>query len=224
MKFANIIFDFDGVIAVNAEQILFEELLSFLSAIECAVPGEHITARYCGMSAQAVAEDLLTTAGIAMDEGAIARIRQSFARRLQHEAEYDPGIRAFASIFDARWICSSGSIENICATLALFKMTDIFGVEAVFACNKRIAPKPAPDIYRLCLRKNALVVSQSLAVEDSVVGVEAARAAGLQVLGYIGGVPPRARVDRARALLQAGAICVGASFSELTDVITGGIR
>jgi len=42
--------------------------------------------------------------------------------------------------------------------------------------------KPAPDVYRACLQQLGLAPGESVAIEDSAVGVRSARAAGIAVL------------------------------------------
>ena len=67
----------------------------------------------------------------------------------------------------------------------------------VVVCGDMVqTPKPAPDSYRLALRWLGLDAGQCLAVEDSPTGLQAAKAAGLQVVGYTGG---SIRQDTSRA-------------------------
>lgn len=46
-------------------------------------------------------------------------------------------------------------------------------------------PKPSPEIYLLCACRLGLLPHQCLVVEDSPVGVEAARAAGMKVIAVL---------------------------------------
>lgn len=48
------------------------------------------------------------------------------------------------------------------------------------------ASKPAPDCYRLALRRLGLAASDAIAIEDSPQSAEAARAAGIPVLAFPG--------------------------------------
>jgi HAD superfamily hydrolase (TIGR01509 family) len=57
---------------------------------------------------------------------------------------------------------------------------DIFDVVA--AGDAVAAKKPAPDIYRLALDRLDLGPAEAIAIEDSRIGMRAARAAGLAVL------------------------------------------
>ncbi|MFE0810120.1 HAD family hydrolase [Streptomyces sp. NPDC058794] len=53
----------------------------------------------------------------------------------------------------------------------------------------RVRPKPHPDVYAVAARLCGVPPHRALAVEDSLTGVEAARRAGLRVLG-VGPRPP----------------------------------
>jgi pseudouridine-5'-monophosphatase len=90
----------------------------------------------------------------------------------------------------------------------------IFGA-AVCGDDPRVArPKPAPDIFLAAARDLGAPPETCLVFEDSPFGVEAARAAGMQVIAL-----PDPAMDRAR---YARADAVVAGFAELTtDLLTG---
>lgn len=48
--------------------------------------------------------------------------------------------------------------------------------------NEVQAGKPAPDLYRLAMKRGGLKPSEVIAFEDSLSGVKAARAAGLRTV------------------------------------------
>ena len=58
--------------------------------------------------------------------------------------------------------------------------------------------KPAPDLFLLAARRLGLEPEQCAVVEDSVVGVQAARSAGMPTFGYTSSYP-------ATVLREAGA-------------------
>ncbi len=78
--------------------------------------------------------------------------------------------------------------------------------------------KPAPDIFLAAAAKLGLPPAACVVVEDAPVGIEAARAAGMAAIGYVGTHPP----ERLRA---AGAARVVARLTEVTpQVVVGLIR
>ncbi|MGW5772038.1 HAD family hydrolase [Streptomyces longwoodensis] len=65
-----------------------------------------------------------------------------------------------------------------------------------------VRPKPHPDVYAVAARLCGVPPHRALAVEDTLTGVEAARRAGLRVLG-VGPRPPGDGATRADGWVQA---------------------
>ena len=55
-------------------------------------------------------------------------------------------------------------------------------IEAIAAGDDVPRKKPAPDVYELVLRQLGVAPGEALALEDSAIGLQAARAAGMRVL------------------------------------------
>ncbi|GAB2793009.1 HAD family phosphatase [Streptomyces chlorus] len=66
----------------------------------------------------------------------------------------------------------------------------------VVVAGEDVRPKPQPDVYRVAARLCGVPPEETLAVEDSLTGMEAARRAGLRVLG-IGPCPPGPEAEKA---------------------------
>lgn len=66
------------------------------------------------------------------------------------------------------------------------KMLRFHGIYEMLDCtafgNEVQAGKPAPDLYRLAMKRGGLKPSEAIAFEDSLIGVKAARAAGLRTV------------------------------------------
>jgi HAD superfamily hydrolase (TIGR01509 family) len=88
-------------------------------------------------------------------------------------------------------------------TLAKLNIAHRFS--AVVAGNDVRAAKPAADIFLLAASRLRVTPEEAVVVEDSVAGVQAARAAGMTCVGY---APP----ERLSTLIQAGANEVIAEF------------
>lgn len=78
-------------------------------------------------------------------------------------------------------------------------------------------PKPAPDAYLHAAHQLGLHPRHCLVIEDSLTGVRAARAAGMRVLGFLGG--SHVGAGHAARLTEAGAMDVFSDMRELTDLI-----
>lgn len=83
----------------------------------------------------------------------------------------------------------------------------------VFSYEEVGSPKPAPDLFLYAAHKMGEAAQNCLVIEDSVVGVKAAKAAGMNVCGFIGG-------SHATFLLETQLIAVGAlyAFRDMKEV------
>lgn len=72
--------------------------------------------------------------------------------------------------------------------------------------------KPAPDCFLLAAERLQLPASRCVVVEDAPVGIQAARAAGMAVIGFVGTYP-------AEKLREAGATHVARQLTEVTPAL-----
>ncbi|MCB9992232.1 MAG: HAD family phosphatase [Hyphomicrobiaceae bacterium] len=75
-------------------------------------------------------------------------------------------------------------------------------------------PKPAPDLYIEAVRRSGVAPGEAVAIEDSTVGVAAARAAGVEVYGFVGG--RHCSRSSAGRLTDQGCVRV---FSNATEIL-----
>jgi beta-phosphoglucomutase-like phosphatase (HAD superfamily) len=75
------------------------------------------------------------------------------------------------------------------------------------------APKPAPDVYLQAARLLQTRSEDTMAVEDSPVGIIAAREAGMRVIGFC----PPAAIFTAADLTRAGACAVIGGLPQLRE-------
>ncbi|MDI2125063.1 HAD family hydrolase [Yinghuangia seranimata] len=90
-------------------------------------------------------------------------------------------------------VASNSFRELLSATLAYGRLDRL--VDVSVAADEVAAPKPAPDLYLAACARLGVAPERALAVEDSRTGIEAARAAGLTVLG-VGARAREGRVDQ----------------------------
>ena len=97
------------------------------------------------------------------------------------------GIDAALAAIDLTTACASNSYRAyVEAALARTGLARFFG-DRLFCADSVARPKPAPDVYLAAARALGVVPAQCLVVEDSVTGITAAAAAGMTVLGFVGG-------------------------------------
>jgi len=109
--------------------------------------------------------DLLARGGIGLRPGVAALLAQARAAGLQQA------------------IATTTTLDNVTQLIAVTLGTAGHGLFTVVGAGDVVPrKKPAPDIYEWVLARLGLAASDCLAIEDSAVGVAAARAAGVPVL------------------------------------------
>jgi len=109
-------------------------------------------------------------------------------------------------------VASSSMLDRVCLSLSLTGLARHFG-DRLYTAQMVDRGKPAPDLFLYAAGRMQADPARTLVIEDSVSGVQAAKAAGMTVWGFIGGSHYRAR-DGVASLLEAGADRV---FARMAD-------
>ncbi len=199
---ALIIFDCDGVL-VDSEPIANRILAEMLTVEGYPCTFAESVEKFVGRSLASI---------ISMVEDALGRrLTTTFADRIQEntfaafkdELLPVPGVAAaLEQVGERKCVASSGAPEKMRLTLGLTDLAHHFG-DHVFSARMVANGKPAPDLFLYAAEQMKETPSSCLVVEDSVPGVTAARAAGMRVLGYVGG--SHVQPDHGDRLASAGA-------------------
>ncbi|WP_040168141.1 HAD family hydrolase [Microbacterium gorillae] len=187
-----IIFDCDGVL-VDSEVIAVEIDRRILAEFGWHLSIDEIVDRFLGGTEEAFVAQLGAHLGRPLppdwDAPYVAWYREAF------EAELQPvlGIESVLSGIDAPFcVASNGSHAKIRHSLGLTGLLEHFPDEHIFSAQDVAHGKPAPDLFRHAARSLGAAPEDCVVIEDSRSGVRAARAAGMRVLGYAGGLTPAA--------------------------------
>jgi HAD superfamily hydrolase (TIGR01509 family) len=207
-----VIFDCDGVL-VDSEFVSFEAESEALAEVGIRVPPRALLARFLGTSSRAMFATLAREHGVALPA--------DFAERTAERtfAVFDSRLQAISGVADLlaglvhrKCVASSSEPERIRHALSLTGLLRHFGTH-IFSATEVARGKPAPDLFLLAARRMGAIPARCLVIEDSVAGVTAARAAGMNVLGFTGA--SHCLEGHARMLLQAGARETFGSYPEL---------
>ncbi|SEI19632.1 haloacid dehalogenase superfamily, subfamily IA, variant 3 with third motif having DD or ED [Rhizobium tibeticum] len=126
--------------------------------------------------------------------------------------------QALEAISLAKCVASSSDVEKLRVTLKITSLYDYFAPH-VFSASQVARGKPAPDLFLFAAEKMNTPADRCVVIEDSVVGIQAAVAAGMMVIGFIGGshCPP----CHAEKLMEAGAIRIFSHMTALPRVLGG---
>jgi HAD superfamily hydrolase (TIGR01509 family) len=109
-------------------------------------------------------------------------------------------------------VASSSTLDRVSLSLSLTGLARHFA-DRLYTAQMVDRGKPAPDLFLYAARRMQADPSRTLVIEDSVSGVQAAKAAGMTVWGFVGGSHYRAR-GGAASLHEAGADRV---FARMAD-------
>jgi HAD superfamily hydrolase (TIGR01509 family) len=185
-----VIFDCDGVL-VDSEKIALRINVEIGPEFGWAITPDEVMQHFIGRSNASIraviSERLTPEAAVRWDERFIERHRVL----AETDLEAVDGIHdALGQITVPICVASSGSHEKMRHTLGLTNLYDHFEGR-IFSATDVENGKPAPDLFLHAAASMGVDPSKCVVIEDSRYGVEAARAAGMRVLGFSGGLTPR---------------------------------
>lgn len=196
-----VIFDCDGVL-VDSEVLSCQCLVELLRRHDVALDLETAFTHFLGRSTVAIVDHYLGLGqSLPADFAAAlqASIRSSFTRSLTAT----PNVEKLLSSLDIAYcLASSSDLERINFSLAIAGLRGLFEGR-IFSAEMVPKGKPAPDLFLYAAARMGARPERTLVIEDSVSGVQAAKAAGMRVWGFVGGSHYRLRNGHA-LLLAAG--------------------
>ncbi len=179
-----VVFDCDGVL-VDSEKAWFVGIVDVFSrrGIHELVTGP--ASSLYGASVGDVVSVLERELGHKLDEAAAAReVYDAILAAIEDGVvAMDGAVELLEAIRGSRplAVASNGSTETVEASLKAASIPSVF--DTIVAFERPLRPKPAPDIYLRACENLHVNPNDAIAVEDSLPGARAARAAGLTVVG-----------------------------------------
>lgn len=198
-----VIFDCDGVL-VDSERMQVEIEVRYLAEIGWPLSFDEVVARFMGRTEAAMLADIEDALGRPAPAEWFERFRAETQAALDGRLEPVAGVRtAIEDLQHAHWqtcVGSSGTIDRITRSLAT---TGLLGLleGRLFSGTEVAKGKPAPDLFLHAAEALGFAPADCVVIEDSPYGIEAARAAGMAVIGYAGGVIPAERLNDADVLI-----------------------
>jgi HAD superfamily hydrolase (TIGR01509 family) len=210
-----LICDCDGVL-IDSEAVAARMLVHELEARWPNTDVEPVVLPLLGLRIEKVLQGTAAQLGKSLSVDDIDAIR-SAVEAAAMQAPTVEGIEAALAQVPLTKGCASNSFRPYVETvLARTGLVRFFG-DRLFCADAVPNPKPAPDVYLAAAKGLGLAPSACLVVEDSVTGVTAASAAGMTVLGFIGGGHASdAQIDKLHA---AGARHVFDDMQQLPELV-----
>lgn len=207
--------DCDGVL-IDSEAVAARMLVTELEALWPGVDVEPVVLPLLGLRIEAVLASAADSVNRTLTPEQVVAIRRS----VEAAAVQAPPVAGIADALAAVPLtkaCASNSFSSYVDTvLQRTGLVRFFG-DRRFCADMVANPKPAPDVYLAAARAMNVDPSMCIVVEDSVTGVTAARAAGMPVLGFIGG--GHATEGQVEALRRAGAGIVFDDMARLPALV-----
>ena len=195
-----VVFDCDGVL-VDSEPISLQLDGELFAELGMPLSRQEIIDRYVGRSPEAIQHDLEQHLGHSLPDGWLADAQARLHRRFEVElTPIDGVVAALAEIELPVCVASSSGHAALRLKLGLTGLLDRFDGR-IFSAQDVSRGKPAPDLFLHAARTLGAAPARCVVVEDSRYGVQAARAAGMDCLGYHGGVTDAADLAGPRTVL-----------------------
>jgi HAD superfamily hydrolase (TIGR01509 family) len=189
-----VIFDCDGVL-VDSERIAVRIDVIVLERLGWPLTEAEVIERFVGRSEEYMVGEIEAALGRPLAPDWDHEFRPLYHDAFEAElAPVDGVVDALDRIGAPTCVASSSSHERLRRTLGLTGLYDRFAGR-IFSAADVANGKPAPDLFLHAAATLGADPARCAVVEDSVFGLQAARAAGMTAFGYGGGVTPPERLE-----------------------------
>jgi HAD superfamily hydrolase (TIGR01509 family) len=181
-----VILDCDGVLIdseVISAQMLIEELACLGVHIDMAFVASHFLGRSYPTVMQTIREDF----GLDLSPGFEAQYRDRLLRAFEDRLTIMPGVNAFLDALTLPVaVATSSSPRRVEASLRRVGLWDRLG-PVTFTASLVERGKPAPDLFLHVAKVMQVLPEDCIVIEDSLPGLRAGLAAGMEVWHFVGG-------------------------------------
>jgi HAD superfamily hydrolase (TIGR01509 family) len=181
-----VIFDCDGVL-VDSEPLAIRVLLDGLVQAGHAIDEATVYERFLGCSLAGVQAVLRAEYGCELSAERLEAMRLRLFERFRLELKPMPGIvKALDRLVIPFCVASSSLPDRIRLSLEVTGLMPRFDAR-IFSATMVSRGKPAPDLFLHAAERIGIAPEACLVIEDSGLGIEAARRAGMRIFGFLGG-------------------------------------
>ncbi len=181
-----VIFDCDGVV-IDSEIISACTLMELLSRWEINIDAEYVRRNFLGRSFPTVTGIVEQQFGVPLPSDFESDYRRMLLERFETQLRPMPGVmELLGSLQHPYCLATSSSPKRVRRSLELTGLQSSFE-GMVFTASEVANGKPAPDLFLHAAATCGVSPDDCLVVEDSDVGLQAARAAGMRVVWFKGG-------------------------------------
>ena len=192
MRYDLVIFDNDGVL-VDSEPISNTILSQYLTELGHPTTYEESLRDYMGAAVHRVHDLVRERSGkelpAGFEETLHGRIFAEFERELRPVRGVEDVLGKLVADGVPYCVASSGTHERIGVTHRRTGLDEWFEDEWIFSSQDVGKGKPAPDLFLYAAQQMGVAPERCVVVEDSPLGLQAANAAGMDVLAFTAMTP-----------------------------------
>lgn len=183
-----VIFDCDGVL-VDSEFIANKVFAKTLSGYGYPISTEESIKRFTGINEHTCRQMIMQESGIdiPIDYWALQQPILQEAYKTGLIPLLQPVLETLDLLKIPRCVASNSARAHVVYCLEHTKQLQYFTETSIFTSQQVLKPKPDPDLFLFAAKEMKVNPKNCIVVEDSTAGAEAAIAAGMQVLMYVGG-------------------------------------
>lgn len=178
-----VIFDCDGVL-VDSEPLSNGMLVSMANELGLSLDLEYAYKHFKGNSLKNCMRQIENLLGSELPTTFESEFRKASFEVFRNEIKPVEGVKEVLDGIELPFcVASSGPENKIKLNLKLTGLLDYFE-ENIFSCYQIGKWKPEPDVFLWAADSMGFKPEECVVVEDSILGVQAARSGGFDVLGY----------------------------------------
>lgn len=186
-----VVFDCDGVL-VDSEMLSAGVLMELMAEVGLPITAEIFRNDFLGRSFASAAERAERRFGHKLPQGFQLNYRERLLKIMAQDLRAMEGVHIMLAALRCNYCLATGSSpQRLQTSLAVTGLTAKFERRS-FTASEVVHSKPAPDLYFLAASRMGVEPGACLVIEDSEMGVRAAKAAGMRVWHFAGGAHVKA--------------------------------
>ena len=186
-NFEAVIFDCDGTL-VDSEPITVGVLIEYLREFGLELNFEEAHGLFVGRDMQAIADWIADHHGTQLPDIFAEEFRSRQAIALKESVLPISGaaelLAAMSKVGKPFCVASNAPQAKIAINLSVTGLDRFFSADRTFSAYDINVWKPQPDLFLHVAKKLGVDPANCVVIEDSLAGIDAGLAAGMQVIGY----------------------------------------
>lgn len=180
-----VIFDCDGVL-VDSETITNALMISMLKPHRVEITKTEYVKQFVGMTLENCLRKISNEYGVIFPEAFLTEYHRMTLEALRKNLKEVDGVRNLIERLNVPFCVASNSADS--KVKLMLETTNLHKhfMGKIFSSTHVPKPKPAPDVYLMAAKANKIKPENCVVIEDTPTGIQAGKAAGMFVYGYVG--------------------------------------